>query len=138
MGEFQERVSQENKARYDLASKLIVSLLPYSVGTGLHSSKGNETHTGREECQRHIIRACEVRYVVLEVWKISHSLAITIHIYPTHKIHSVPPMMPQSLILLWHPLGNPGPHYLNPVHVRMRLLGFSSLRLASWKPFLSA
>lgn len=138
MGEFQERASQENTARYDLASKLILSLLPISVGTGLHSSKGNETHTGREDCQCHIIRTCEVRCVVLEIWKISYSLAITIHIYPPHEIHSVPPMMPQNLTLLWHPLGNPGPRYLNPVHVRMRLLGFSSLRLAPWKPFLSA
>lgn len=138
MGEIQERVSQENTALYDLASKFIVSLLPYSVGTSLHSAKGNETHTAREECQCHIVRACEGSYVIVEIWKIPYSLAITIHIHPTHKIHAVPPITPQRLILLWHPLGNPRPHYPNPVHVQMRLLGFSSLRLAPWKLFLTA
>lgn len=127
---------------YDLTSELMVALSSYSVGTGLHSSKEKRPHTVWEECQCHIVRACGMAYIIVKIWKIQstiiYSLIITIHIYPTYEIYSAPPIMPQSLVLLWHPLGSLGSHYINPVHMQMRLLEFSSLRLSPWKLLLSA
>lgn len=127
---------------YDLTSELMVALPPYSVGTGLHSSKEKRPHTIWEECQCHIVRAYGMTYSVVKIWKIQstiiYSPIITIHTYPTYEMYSAPSIMPQSIVLLWHPLGSPGSHYIIQVHVQMRLLEFSSLNLSPWKLLLSA